>query len=81
MLTIARGEHLLLGAFERVFELKRVEGFQQVIERVDFEGLERVLVVSRNEDEHRHVVDTDGGDDSESIHFWGSARRGKRHRA
>ena len=59
-------------AVERRDEPSAVDGLEEVIERVDFEGVERVLVVRRDEDDVRYAFDADGLDHRESVHSWHS---------
>ena len=42
---------LLLGARERLLEARVVEGLQEIVERVEVEGFERVSVEGRDEDD------------------------------
>ncbi len=62
-LTIA----LMARVIEALLEAIAAERFQQVVERVDFEGLQRVLVVGGDEDDHRHLVGADLLDDPEAV--------------
>ena len=51
----AHAGELHLHPGERFLEALDVEGFQQVIQRVDLEGPEGVAIVSRHEDDRGHL--------------------------
>ena len=52
----ASGLHGLARPVQGLLEALLVEGLEQVVHRVDLEGLEGVLVVGRDEDDDRHPV-------------------------
>src|SRR5690606_36826874 len=56
--TLAAAQHELLARpAERTLEALRLEGLQQVVQRVRLEGLQGELVVGGDEDGHRHPLD------------------------
>ena len=58
----------LARAIQRAQEPRAVERLQQVVERVDLEGPQRVLVVGRREDHHRDALRREGAYDAKPIH-------------
>ena len=46
-----------------------VEGLEQIIERVNLEGSQRIVVVSGDEDDQRHLTCRDRAERGEAIHF------------
>lgn len=52
---------------ENMFEAIFGEGFQKVVEGVNFESAEGVVIVRSNENHRRHVVGADGVDHGESV--------------
>ena len=61
-----RALELLAGADERLLEALAVEWLEQVVERVDVEGAQRVVIEGGHEDDERHARGADGLDDLES---------------
>ena len=57
---------MLPGADERFVKSLAVERLEQVVERVDVEGAQRVVIEGRDEDDERHARGADGLDDFES---------------
>ncbi len=57
---------ILPGAYERFVEALAVERLQQVVERVDVEGAQRVVIERRHKHDERHARRTDGLDDLET---------------
>src|SRR5262249_1660169 len=48
---------LMFGSLQSLVEPLAVERLEQVIERVDFKGAQRILIVGRDEDDHRSLLD------------------------
>jgi hypothetical protein len=58
----------LARALQRAQEPRPVERLQQVVERMDLEGAQRVLVVGGREDDHRQALRRERADDAEAVH-------------
>ncbi len=52
---------------ERAAKAVVAERLQEIVHRVDLEGAQRVLVVGRDEDHHRHPVHANGLDNPEAV--------------
>src|SRR6185437_13608601 len=53
--------------FHRRSKPSVVKGFEQIVDRVHVERLERISLVRRHEDDRGHAHDTDSGDDTEAV--------------
>src|SRR5579863_2300865 len=67
----ARVTKLLLGATQGGLEALPVERFQQIVEGINFECSHRVLIMSRNKNNGRHLDRSpgDGFDHTEAVYF------------
>ena len=60
---------LLACALQRLAEALAIERLEDVVERADLEGLERVLIVGGHEDDEWHPLAADGLDHVEAVHL------------